>query len=175
MRLHHGVRRAGWEEHGTEGRDSPGSCESLQVVDDSVAQVADRIAHRVLALVERRGLGPDADPEEVDLPARDEPLLASLYGASVAGRIATGPHAGQRVLAAGNRIDDGYREVLTGPRCANVPGFSLQANVAVPAQDRRDLERLCRERLRHSLRRRVPGPVVIESDSCHTEGGDYPP
>ena len=71
-------------------------------------------------------------------------LLASLLGASIAGRIATGPNAGQRVRMAGNAIEDRYRETLTGPRCANVAGFSLHANVAVGAVDRAGLERLCR-------------------------------
>ena len=84
--------------------------------DDQVAQVADRITGRVLALLDRRGLGPDADPEQSDPLALEPPLLASLYSASVAGRIATGLPAGQRVLAAGNPIDGNYREVLTGPR-----------------------------------------------------------
>ena len=112
--------------------------------DEEVVAVAGRIAERVGRLLERRGLGPDADPEEVDSLARDEPLLASLYSASVAGRIATGPNAGQRVPMAGIEIADHYPQVLTGPRSANVGGFSLHANVAVGAADRAGLERLCR-------------------------------
>ena len=51
--------------------------------DDEVAAVGGRIAERVRRLLERRGLGPDADPEEVDSLARDEPLPASLYSAPV--------------------------------------------------------------------------------------------
>jgi len=74
--------------------------------DNEVVQLARRIADRTRALLERRGCGPDADPEQVDSLARDEPLLASLYSASVTGRIATGPNAGQRVRLAGNLIED---------------------------------------------------------------------
>ena len=37
---------------------------------------------------------------------------------------ATGPHARQRVLTAGNLIGDCYREALTGRRCANASGFN---------------------------------------------------
>ncbi len=37
--------------------------------------------------------------------ADEQPLFAALYGASVAGRIATGRRAGQRVLRVGDRID----------------------------------------------------------------------
>ena len=112
--------------------------------DGEVVAVAGRIAGRVGRMLERRGLGADADPDPADSLARDEPLLASLVGASVAGRIATGPNAGQRVRMAGIEIEDRYREALTGARCANVAGFSLHANVAVRAQDRPGLERLCR-------------------------------
>src|SRR5262245_16146401 len=63
--------------------------------DAEVARVTGRVARRILALLERRGLGPQADPDEADPLRRDQPLLAELYGASVHGRIATGPCAGQ--------------------------------------------------------------------------------
>ena len=119
--------------------------------DAEVVQVAGRLAERTVAMLERRGLGPDADPEEADSLARDEPLLAALTSASVAGRISTGPHAGQRVLTGGIQIDDRYREALTGPRSANVAGFSLHANVAIAASDRPGLERLCRYTARPPL------------------------
>ena len=53
--------------------------------DVEVVEAARRIAHWISALLERRGLGPDADPEQVNSLARDEPLLTSLISASVAG------------------------------------------------------------------------------------------
>jgi hypothetical protein len=106
--------------------------------------VAGQVARRIVRLLERSGLTPAADPAEPD-PLRDkEPLLALLYSASVAGRIATGRRAGQRVLRVGDRIDVDDLPVLEGERCASVGGVSLHANVAVPARDRRRLERLCR-------------------------------
>jgi len=49
----------------------------------------------------RRALGAEANAEESDSLNRDEPLLAALYGASVSGRIATGPRAGMRVATIG--------------------------------------------------------------------------
>ena len=76
--------------------------------------------------------------------SREEPLLASLYAASVASRIATGSRSGQRVLRVGDRIDAEDLPMLQGERCASVGGVSIHANVAVPARDRRRLERLCR-------------------------------
>jgi len=89
----------------------------------------------------RRGLADGAEPDRL---TDEEPLLAALYAASVGGRIATGHRAGQRVLRLGDRIDADDLEVLEGERCARAGGVSLHANVAVPARDRRRLERLCR-------------------------------
>jgi hypothetical protein len=106
--------------------------------------VVGQVARRILRLLERRGLGPDSDPAEADPLAEQEPLLARLYGASVAGRIATGRRAGQRVMRVGDCIDPDDPPALEGERCASVSGVSLHANVAVPARDRRRLERLCR-------------------------------
>jgi hypothetical protein len=112
--------------------------------DAEVARVAARIARRIVTLLQRRGLGPQSDAEETDRLRRDQPLLAELYGASVCGRIATGPRAGRRVTAVGDRIDVESLEALAGPRCATVSGVSVHANVCVPAHDRMRLERLCR-------------------------------
>ncbi len=44
----------------------------------------------------------------------------------------------------GDRIDADDLPVVEGERCTTVGGVSLHANVAVPARDRRRLERLCR-------------------------------
>jgi hypothetical protein len=112
--------------------------------DAEVGRVAGQVARRIVRLLERSGLAPDADPAEADPLPDKEPLLALLYAASVAGRIATGPRAGQRVLRVGDRIDVDDVSVLEGKRCASVGGVSLHANVAVPARDRRRLERLAR-------------------------------
>ena len=51
--------------------------------DKEVARVAERIHRRVARLMEKRGLGSQADPDEADCLRRDEPLLAELYGATV--------------------------------------------------------------------------------------------
>jgi hypothetical protein len=109
-----------------------------------VARVVSQVARRIARLLERRGLGPEADPLEADPLAEEQPLLAQLYGASVAGRIATGRRAGQRVLRVGDCIDPEVLPAFDGERCASASGVSLHANVAVPTRDRRRLERLCR-------------------------------
>jgi hypothetical protein len=65
--------------------------------DKEVAQVAERVHRRVARLMEKRGLGSQADPDEADGLRRNQPLLAELYGAAVSGRVATGPRAGMRI------------------------------------------------------------------------------
>ena len=62
----------------------------------------------------------------------------------MAGRVATGRRAGQRVVRVDDCIDPEDLPALEGERCASVSGVSLHANVAVPARDHRRLERLCR-------------------------------
>jgi hypothetical protein len=112
--------------------------------DEEIARITAAIARRVEKLLVRKGLlGEDAASEPDPLEA-DEPLLSQLYSASVQGRVATGPRAGQRLLRLGDRIDAEDVEAITGPRCASVQGFSLHADVCVPARDRARLERLAR-------------------------------
>ena len=134
--------------------------------DAEVAAVAGQVAQRIARMLERRGLGPEAESSEADSLSRDQPLLAELYGASASNRIAMGPRAGQAVRRLGDRVDveDGPR--FDGPRCAMVSGVSLHANVAVPARDRQRLERLCRYVARppvatERLSRQPDGQLVV--------------
>ena len=112
--------------------------------DAEVARVAKRLHRRVARLLERRGLGPQADPHEADSLRRDEPLLAELYSASILGRAATGPRAGRRIARVGDEVDPADGALPSGPCCASVAGFSVHAGVCVPPRDRLRLERLCR-------------------------------
>ena len=76
------------------------------------------------------------------------PLLAGYAAASIQERIATGPRAGQPVrrLRTAAAVVDGAKL-----RCARREGFSLHANVALPAHAREQLEHLCRYLLRPPL------------------------
>jgi hypothetical protein len=112
--------------------------------DAEIARITAAIARRVGKLLVRKGLLGEQGPSDPDPLEADEPLLSQLYAASVQGRVATGPRAGQRLLRLGDRIDVEEVEAITGPRCASVQGFSPHADVCVPARDRRRLERLCR-------------------------------
>ncbi|MFQ5764582.1 MAG: transposase, partial [Rhodospirillales bacterium] len=100
------------------------------------------VARRLARLLKSRGLGPDDDPAASF--SDDEPLLATLYAASVRGRTATGPRAGQRPLRLGDRIDPEDLLQRDDPLCVSAGGLGLHAGVAVPARDRKRLERLCR-------------------------------
>jgi hypothetical protein len=86
----------------------------------------------------------DGDPDLADPLPGEEPLLAALYGASVHGRVATGPRAGCRLVRfalTGEGTEDPPRP---GTRCVTVEGVSVHAEVAVPARDRKRLQRLAR-------------------------------
>jgi hypothetical protein len=109
---------------------------------EELGQVLSRVVRGIARVIERRGLG-----DEPDRLVEDDPLLAQLLAAAVQGRAVTGPRAGQRVLRFGDRVeieDVGSGPLQETPGLARANGFSLHAGVAVPANDRRRLERLCR-------------------------------
>jgi len=112
--------------------------------DAEVARVTARIARRIARLLERRGLGREADPDEADPLRRDQPLLAELYAASAQGRVALGPRAGSLLTGFGDQTEEENAALRSAPRCASFSGFSLHANVCIPARARRQLEKLCR-------------------------------
>jgi ribosomal protein S27E len=111
--------------------------------DGDVLRIVTRVHRRVRALLERRGIGQDADPDEADPLSRDDPGTAALLAHSVLRRVAVGPNTGQPLCRTGDRIDP-EDAGFGGARCAMVSGFSLHANVSIPAGDRSRLERLCR-------------------------------
>jgi hypothetical protein len=96
-------------------------------MDAEAARVAERVHQRAMRLMEQRGLGPQADSEEADALRRDEPLLAELYGASILGRVATGPRAGKRIVRVGDGPDSENAVMKPGRCCALVEGFSVHA------------------------------------------------
>jgi hypothetical protein len=111
-------------------------------------RMADTAAHLVVKkndrLLERRGLGSRSDPEEADPLHREQPLLAELYSASVQGRIASGPGAGERLKGVRFQFELENEGKKAGCYCADLSGFSLHAAVCIPGKARRQLENLCR-------------------------------
>ncbi len=145
--------------------------------DEEVAQLLTTVRVRVLRLLARRGLGPDADASPSDPLAEDSPVLAGLSRASVQGRIALGPRAGARLIALG-RDPDARWVTSGGPRHAHLDGFDLHGNVAIDGQDRERLEQLCRYLLRPAvaqdrLRRTEDGRVVLELKTAWADGTSH--
>jgi len=106
-----------------------------------VARVLAGTARRLHRLLQARLDG------EADSLVRDEPLLALLAQASLRSRIATGPEAGQKWRREGDRVEASTGTASGDEAQAAVARhaeMSLHAAVAVPARDRRRLERLCR-------------------------------
>jgi hypothetical protein len=92
-------------------------------------------------------LGPETDSGRSDPLREEEPLLAELYGASVCGRIATGPRAGRNILRLEGESKPA-KDTSSSQRCYASGGYSVHAGVSVPARDRARLERLARYALR---------------------------
>jgi hypothetical protein len=112
--------------------------------DEEIVALTKKVGRTVLRALERAGkLLDDLDPEPDSL-AVDDPTLAALCGASVAGRVALGPREGRALEREGDRVTVDDAEQPTSRRCARVQGFSLHADVAVPARDRKRLERSTR-------------------------------
>jgi hypothetical protein len=99
--------------------------------DAEVADVLDHVYGRMRRRRRRRGRWPEEDVTASDPVAEQLPLLAEYAAASIQGRVASGPRAGHPVrrLRSAAAMVDGAK-----PRCARREGFSLHANVGVPAQ-----------------------------------------
>jgi hypothetical protein len=102
------------------------------------------IAIKIQRLLDRRGLGPQANPEEADPLLQEQTSLAELYGASVQGRVASGPRAGERLEGIKFEFEMEGESGKAVRDCANLSGFSLHAGVCIPARARHQLENLCR-------------------------------
>ena len=125
--------------------------------DEEVARVTARTVRGLRRLLERRGLAPDDGADQTgpvalaDPLTVEQPLLAELTAASVRGRIAMGPSAGQHVLRVGTATEQHAKPKQDGRRCASMAGVSIHADVALPAHARHKIERLCRYAARPPL------------------------
>jgi len=118
-----------------------------RLTDEDVSRLAESISGKVIALLKRRGLldkegylvaHPDVDPI-----FRDHDSLGAMSSASISGRIAFGPSAGQRVTRIGSGF--GYLEEIPlakGRLCFSVNGFSLHCATAINTHSRDRLQKL---------------------------------
>jgi hypothetical protein len=102
--------------------------------DKEVVKVAERIAKRIERLMIRLGMTSSGSEKDAEF-ADKQPLLAELYGASVAGKVATGPKAGKPLTKIGDDVDLEEMGYIAGPRCANVAGVNVHSNVLIPSHD----------------------------------------
>jgi hypothetical protein len=114
-----------------------------------IASVAWITCERTIKLLRKRGLWSDADSSDDHL-AQEQPLLACLAQASIAGVLAMGPNAGQRPMRLFGRAahDENERQK---PQAKNAYGFDLHAGAQAQASDKIGRERLCRYLLRPPL------------------------
>jgi hypothetical protein len=115
----------------------------------TIAVLLARVQRRVRRLLSRRGRWPDAEAGS-DPFAAQAPVFASAVAASLQGRIALGRRGGQPV----RRLRSAATATATGRRSARLEGFSLHADVAVPARRRDQLEKVC-----PPYSRSVPSPA----------------
>jgi hypothetical protein len=117
--------------------------------DVEVARLLAAVRGRIVRLLRRHDIDLEGgfDDGRSDPLGLESPVLPQVQGASVLGRVATGPRAGQRVVRLGS---DSTAPVVTtgGPRHAHIEGLDLHANVAVRAGENDRLEHLCRYILR---------------------------
>jgi hypothetical protein len=98
--------------------------------DDEIVQFTTVIGTRIQSLLDRRGLSVGEDEDSL---SRNDPGMAAPYASSIRGRIAVGSNMGYRVARLGDQIDGDSLDVLQSPCCATVGGFSVHADVCIPA------------------------------------------
>ncbi len=114
---------------------------------DELTQLTYTIAHRVARYLERQGLlERDAGHSYLTAKCVDtdpESPMHQLLESSITYRIAMGPQQGRKVFTL-QTLPDCEAENPFASTVGKVAGFSLHAGVATKANERANLERLCR-------------------------------
>ncbi|RPH92285.1 MAG: IS91 family transposase, partial [Lysobacterales bacterium] len=108
---------------------------------DQLGQLLDTLSRRIVRVLERRGLL-IADAVDPHLEFENGSSLDQIQAASIAYRIAIGPHAGRKALTLYSLPP--LEEAPSIPLLATMYGFSLHAGTVCEAHQRSKLERLCR-------------------------------
>ena len=145
---------------------APPSTDELEAVLRKIITRTMRLLTRLGALIE--------EPERTYLAEADsDGALRSLQAASCTYRIALGPRAGQKVLSL-QSLPSQARSSASELR-VNAHGFSLHAAVRWRADQRKELEQLCRYITRPAianerLKRNRAGQVVLQLKSPYKDG-----
>lgn len=127
-----------------------------------ITAVAWSCCERTVKRLRKQGLWLDAEPGD-DRFAQEQPLLASLASASIAGLLATGRNAGTRPMRLFGRVArDAEGRGDKAPK--NAYGFDLHAGTRAAGRDRKARERLSRYLLR---------PPLSNDRLTQTSGGKY--
>ena len=112
--------------------------------DEDVAEIVTQIRIRVFRALEKKGYitGYNVNFDSDDL-FNTHGALSELMLGSIQGVNCFGDNRGRKIQTIGKWGSAGWAE-LRGNRCAYKDGFSLHANVAITATDRKGLEHLCR-------------------------------
>jgi hypothetical protein len=111
--------------------------------DEDVHELTIKLKIRILRALGKSGhLKEDEDGEKtLEYQMEHNPLLAKIFGASIANRIGLGPHEGRPIFKVGRGQHSSSWRPAIGTRLAYVDGFSLHANVTIPAHHRQELEK----------------------------------
>jgi ribosomal protein S27E len=110
-------------------------------VGEELNGLLDTLSRRIVRVLERCGLL-IADPEHPYLDLEPGSSLDHLQAASIAYRIAIGPHAGRKALTLYSVPP--VEEAPNNPLLARLAGFSLHAATVCETHQRSRLEHLCR-------------------------------
>ena len=132
-----------------------------------------KIIVRLMRLLTRQGVLIEDQGEQYFAGIQADPALAPLQVASATYRIAMGPRAGQKVLSL-QSIATGI-EPASPALCAKAHGFSLHAGLRCEADQRTELEQLCRYITRPAIAngrvsRNRTGDVVLRLKSPYRDG-----
>ncbi|OFZ14446.1 MAG: hypothetical protein A2X86_15725 [Bdellovibrionales bacterium GWA2_49_15] len=125
----------------TDGVMKLGEFATMQVSDEDVHFVCQRLKTRIIRALQKRGLW-DKDDENFEL-AQDKLALNQMMGGSLQNRLAFGEKKGQKPAQVGKVIERPWA-LPSGPRMSYQDGFSLHANVKIGRKNREGLERLAR-------------------------------
>ena len=120
-----------------------------------------QIIKKITKYLERQKIIIKEENQDFQLPIDEEDTLSKLQASSVTYRFATGKSKGKKALVLSSVPDQDHNSKKG--LVANNSGFSLHAGVAVKANEREKLERICRY---------IARPAVAEERLSTNENGD---